>query len=110
MPHLPLVYSRITVGIKIVPLVTKACKRCRGYPGNAQTVIGVVMRKAVTSRQVVTFFVISLSLQREFHSACRYGLRHVVGKYFPSRLLGAHVQLILPAWLIGDSTRYSLLI
>jgi hypothetical protein len=58
MPQLPQVYSRITPGIGIVPLVTNGCKRGSGWPLRAQSVIGVLLRKAVTSRQVVTFFVI----------------------------------------------------
>jgi hypothetical protein len=33
-------------------------------------------------------------------------LRQEVGKYFGSSVLAAHVQVMLPAWVIGDSSRY----
>jgi hypothetical protein len=38
-----------------------------------------------------------------------YGyLRQEVGKYFESSVLAVHVQAMLPAWVMGESSRYML--
>ena len=112
MPQLPQAYSLTTIGCVIVPGVTKACKQGSGMPVDFGTVIGLPGQGSVTERRVVTHLVNSLpiwepcSLIREFR--CRQ-FRHDVGRYLPSMVLGVQVQMMLPAWLMGDRTMYLLL-
>jgi hypothetical protein len=105
MPQLPQVYSRITAGIGIVPLVTKACKRCLIGISDVENVIWMVWWLHVTNGQIVTLFV-SLCRGRRFSGISEIHLRQVVGRYFASRVLGVHLHSMLPAWVIGDSSRY----
>ena len=106
MPRLPQVYSLTTAGSWIVPVVTKGRKRCLATSLNGQSVTGVAIQSSVMNGQIVTLFV-SLCVYLPKPRADQ--LRQVTGRYFPSRVLGVHVQVMLPAWLIGDSTRYLLM-
>ena len=55
--------------------------------------------------QMLTFFVSCCPGRMRCRLALRYG-RQVVGRYFESRVLGVQTHAMLPAWLVGESTRY----
>ena len=103
MPCPPPMYFRISAGRLIVPMITKAHKTSEKRLTEGPRPDTAWSCERARNGPIVTFTVtLCVPCLRRNH------WRHAVGRYLRSSVLGVHVQTMLPAPVIGESTRYLL--
>ena len=99
---LPLVYSRIPRARELCPSSLKAASM--GVAVKTSSRLGLLRQsRDWRNRSVSDAFRQFVHRVRKDHSRQE---RQEVGKYWGSTVLAVHVQMILPARVVGDSTRY----